>query len=121
MRSMPKSRPTSAIAPGEPPWRPRKATLSTTRSARFWPRSSRLKGEACRFDPASAELHQDRLRRLSCELYTKLGQLGGSFDQRVEAGAGEPGIDLHRVGKRLDPEHVSRRARRHIDSRNRET
>src|SRR5437899_2507516 len=90
---MPKFQPTLAIASAAPLRKHRRATLSTSRSVHSWPRSSSSKGEACRLDPALAELSEDRPRRFCCQLHTKLGQFGRPADQRVEAAACEPGID----------------------------
>src|SRR6266436_8532680 len=103
---MPRFQPILAIAPATPPRRRRKATLSTSRSARSWPRSNSSKGEACRLDPALAELGQDRLRGFCCQLHTELGQLSRAPDKRVEAAAREPGVDFDRIGKRLDAQHL---------------
>src|SRR5438128_4781674 len=103
---MPRFQPTLAIAPPAPPRRLRKATLSTSRSARSWLRSNSSKGEASRLDPALAELSEDRLRGFGGQLHTKFGQLGRSPDQRLEAAAREPSIDFDRIGERLDSQHV---------------
>src|SRR4029077_10490654 len=97
---MPAFHPTVAVTPAAPPRRHRKATLSTTRFAHSWPRSSSSKGEACRLDPVLAKLSQDRLRGFCRQLYSKLGQLGRPTDERVEAAPREPGIDFDRIGKR---------------------
>src|SRR5208282_6731019 len=117
MQVMRRSRPILVIAPVARLRRHLKATSSTSRSERSWPRSSRSKSKAYGFDPALAELCQDRLGRLGGELHTKLRQLGRTTDEGVETAPGKTGIDLDRVGKRLDPEHVGRRARRRIDPR----